>query len=133
MTARVTDPDGLIAAAVAKYRGDPKYAPGQIVGGRLICGAKKRNQDPCGSPPIKGGTRCGKHGGKAPAVQRAAAKRLADQELENTINTLGIREKYPDIDPGAALLEEIRVTHAHVQWLRSKVAELEEADLIWGK
>lgn len=69
---RIADPDGIIAAAVCKYPDDSTYAPGKVVGGRLTRGAKKHNVERCGSPPIKGSTRCGKQGGKAPAVQRAA-------------------------------------------------------------
>ena len=131
--ARVTDPDGSIAAAIARYKGDPRFAPGQTVDGRRICGAKKRDGDPCGKPPPNGATRCGNHGGKSPQAVRAAEKREAVRELEKAVAVLGIQEKYPDVDPGAALLEEIRVTHAHVQWLRGKVAELEPEALTWGQ
>lgn len=131
---RITDLDGHIASAVQKWKGDPMYMPGQVnAAGRLICGARKRNDDPCGGAPPKGATRCGKHGGASPQAKRAADARNAEQELENTVTTLGIREKYPDVDPGAALLEEIRITHAHVQWLRSKVAELDSDELSWGR
>lgn len=129
--ARVTD-DGTVAAAVARWKGDPKYAPGQIINGKTRCGAKKRDLNPCHASPIEGGTRCGKHGGKAPAAVKAAQRRLAEQELLNAVKTLGIREQYPDIDPGAALLEEIRITHAHVVWLRAQVAELSPGELTWG-
>ncbi|MFF5791114.1 hypothetical protein ACFY5D_03600 [Paeniglutamicibacter sp. NPDC012692] len=132
MTARVTD-EGSVAAAVAKWKGDPTFAPGQIVNGLVICGGKKRKDgEPCGAPPLKGATRCGNHGGKSPQAQRAAERRLAEQELQNIVKTLGIRDQYPDVDPGAALLEEIRVTHAHVQWLRGQVAELSPQELTWG-
>lgn len=130
--ARVTD-DGTVAAVVAKWKGDPTYAPGQIINGLVICGGKKRKTgEPCGAPPLKGATRCGNHGGKSPQAQRAAERRLAEQELQQVVKTLGIREQYPDVDPGAALLEEIRVTHAHVQWLRGQVAELSPRELTWG-
>lgn len=91
-----------------------------------MCGAKKRDGNPCGAPPIKGGTRCVRHGGKAPQVQAAAARRLAEQEAQEIMNkavvTLGIKDR--DIDPAKALLEEISWTYAHVQWLRGKVQEL---------
>lgn len=97
-----------------------------------ICGAKKRDGEACRARPIKGGTRCKNHGGSSPQAKRAAERRLAEQELLNVVQTLGIREHYPDIDPGAALLEEIRIAHAHVRWLRGKVAELSPEDLTWG-
>lgn len=133
MNARITD-DGSVAAAVAKWKGDPTYAPGQVVNGLVICGGKKRKTgEPCGAPPLKGATRCGNHGGKSPQAQRAAERRLAEQELHQVVKTLGIRETYPDIDPGAALLEEIRIAHAHVRWLRGQVAELSPHELTWGR
>lgn len=48
------------------------------------------------------------------------------------MKAFGTREQYPDVDPGAALLEEIRVTLAHVQWLRGKVAEPSSQECTWG-
>ena len=101
------------------------------------CGAKKRNGDPCGAAPMKGQKRCARHGGKSPQAKKAAERRLAEQEatrnMEKAVRTLGITEKYQDVDPGKALLEEISVTYAHVQWLREKVAELADEQLAWGK
>ena len=101
------------------------------------CGAKKRSGDPCGAAPMKGQRRCARHGGKSPQAKKAAERRLAEQEatrnMEKAVRTLGITEKYQDVDPGKALLEEISVTYAHVQWLREKVAELDGDDLAWGK
>ena len=118
--------------AVKRYRGAPEYAPGQERDGKLICGAKKKNTDPCGSSPVPGGTRCGRHGGNSPKAKAAAERRQAEAELAQRVGTLGIREKYPDIDPGQALLSEIQISHAHVQWLRAKVAEIEPNELVWG-
>ena len=116
---------------------DPNYAAGQVVNGRTICGAKKKDLNPCGAPPAKGGVRCGKHGGKSPQALKAAERRLAEQEatrnMEKAVRTLGITDKYQDVDPGKALLEEISRTWAHVQWLSGKVSELEGDDLVWGK
>lgn len=107
---------------------DPKYAAGQVVDGRTICGAKKKTLDPCGSSPVRGAKRCGNHGGKGAHVQADAARRIAEQEAQDimtkAVTTLGLRDK--DIDPATALLEEISWTYAHVQWLRGKVQELTE-------
>lgn len=101
------------------------------------CGARKRNGEPCGAVPMKGQRRCGRHGGKSPQAKKAAERRLAEQkaaaEADRAVRTLGITEKYSNIDPGKALLEEISVTYAHVQWLRGKVAELEGNQLVWGR
>lgn len=98
------------------------------------CGAKKRDGNPCGAPPIKGGKRCVRHGGKAPQVKAAAERRLAEQaavkQMETAVRTLGLPI---DIDPGKALLDEIHWTAGHVAWLREKVQELEAEQLVWGK
>lgn len=40
------------------------------------CTSHNRHGDPCGLPPIKGGTVCNKHGGSAPQVKNAARRRL---------------------------------------------------------
>lgn len=119
--------------AIKRYRGAPEYAPGQERDGKLICGAKKRGKnEACASSPVPGGTRCGRHGGNSPKAKAAAEQRTAQQELTQQVGTLGIREKYPDVDPGQALLSEIQISHAHVQWLRAKVAEIEPNELVWG-
>jgi hypothetical protein len=90
------------------------------------CGAKKRDGNPCGAAPIKGGKRCVRHGGKAPQVQAAAARRVAEadakEQMVKAVRTLGLPI---DIDPGKALLDEIHWTAGHVAWLRDKVQELE--------
>lgn len=126
-------PKADIQKAIRRYKGDPTYAPGQERNGRLICGARKKNNDPCASSPAPGATRCGRHGGKSPRAKAAAEQRVAEAELAQKVGTLGIREKYPDVDPGQALLSEIQISHAHVQWLRAKVAEIEPDELVWGK
>ena len=112
---------------------DPNYAAGQVINGRTICGAKKKDLNPCGAPPAKGGVRCGKHGGKSPQALKAAERRLAEQEaqreLDNTIVTLGLPQ---DVDPAKALLDEIARSYGIVQWLQAKVRELEPDDLVWG-
>ncbi len=41
------------------------------------CKARRKNdKQPCGNPPMKGGTCCRMHGGSAPQVQRKAQERL---------------------------------------------------------
>lgn len=98
------------------------------------CRGTSRSGEPCKLPPIKGGAVCRMHGGKAPQVQAAAARRVAEaeaaREMERAMVTLGSR--VGDVDPARALLDEIAWTHAHVQWLRVKVQELSPKDLAWG-
>lgn len=113
---------------------DPRFASGQVRDGRLICGAKNKKSEPCGLGPVPGATRCGRHGGKAPQVQKKAAERLAEEKakniMTNAVRTLGLPI---DVDPGKALLDEIHHTAGHVAWLRDKVQELEPEQLVWGK
>lgn len=113
---------------------DPRFAAGQIVNGRTICGAKTKAENPCGLKPLDGGTRCRKHGGSSPQARRAAEKRIAEEKAQDimasAVRTLGLPK---DIDPGKALLDEIHWTAGHVAWLREKVQELEDEQLVWGK
>ncbi|WP_024817085.1 hypothetical protein [Arthrobacter sp. 31Y] len=105
---------------------DPRFAPGQAVNGKTICGAKNKKADPCGLSPAPGATRCGRHGGNSPQAKKAAERRVAEEqakaELERGVRTLGLPI---DIDPGKALLDEIHWTAGHVAWLREKVQELD--------
>ena len=87
------------------------------------CAAKNRRGEPCGRAPIKGATVCYVHGGRAPQVKAAAARRLAEQAAQQAVRTLGLPV---DISPTEALLEEVRWTAGHVAWLRSRVQELAE-------
>lgn len=119
-----------MAAVVAKWKGDPTYAPGQIVNGLVICGAKKKSLDPCGAPPIKGGTRCKRHGGAAAHVQAKAKERIIE---ENARGILGrIDPSQPRENPVETLLNLIHGKTAEVSWLRSKVQSLEDNSLVWG-
>jgi hypothetical protein len=42
---------------------DPAFAVGQVVDGRVVCGAKTRSGAPCRRSPAEGRTRCRLHGG----------------------------------------------------------------------
>jgi len=67
------------------------------------------------------------HLGRKAAPVIAEAK--AEAELRKAVETYGLPR---DISPTDALLEEVRYSAGHVAWLRTKVAELEAADLVWG-
>jgi len=54
---------------------------------KRLCSAKRTNGQPCGRPPIKGGTVCATHGGSAPQVRRKAALRLLEL-VDPAISTL---------------------------------------------
>ena len=50
--------------------------------------------------------------------------------MAKAVRTLGLPI---DVDPGKALLDEIHWTAGHVAWLRDKVQELKDDDLVWGR
>lgn len=70
------------------------------------------------------------HGGKQPAALAKAKARIEDEEARRAVTTLGLPV---DVSPTDALLEEVRWTAGHVQWLRAKVQELSPKGLVWGK
>lgn len=56
---------------------------------KVLCVATNRHGNPCGLPPIRGGTVCHKHGGSAPQVVRAAklrAQLASDTVMGRLIN-----------------------------------------------
>lgn len=91
---------------------------------RRRCTATNRQGQRCGRAPAPGATVCNLHGGKAPQVRAAAARRREESAAQAAVTTLGLPV---DISPTEALLEEVRWTAGHVQWLRGKVQELAEA------
>lgn len=99
------------------------------------CRAHRTAGGPCGKAPVTGTTVCASHGGRARQVKAAAARRQKQQAAERAVATLGLRV---DVTPTDALLEEVRWTAGHVQWLRTKVQELDEHgaggehQLTWG-
>lgn len=50
--------------------------------------------------------------------------------MERAVRTLGLPI---DIDPAKALLDEIHWSAGHVAWLRGKVQEISDSDLVWGR
>jgi hypothetical protein len=92
---------------------------------RRECTSPRKDRTPCHGHHLVAGTdRCRMHlGVKAADVKAEAAARKA-------VETYGLPR---DISPTDALLEEVRYSAGHVAWLRAKVAELEAADLVWGK
>lgn len=81
---------------------------------------------------------CPSHGGSAPQVRAARARRRDKAAAAKAVATLGLPL---DITPTDALLEEVRWTAGHVHWLRAKVQDLGELNtgdttghsLVWGE
>lgn len=99
------------------------------------CGGKRRGADAdgklCTRPagwgtPHPGTGRCKLHGGSTPSHTVASVKALA----EAAVTTFGLPR---EIDPRDALLEEVYRTAGAVDWLSTKVRELESDAVVWGK
>lgn len=88
--------------------------------GHGTCGAKTRNGGACGKPAGWGTPhtvgRCRLHGGST-RNHRKAAQRL---EAERAVAAFGLPR---NVDPGAALLEELHRTAGWVGWLTERVQE----------
>lgn len=90
----------------------------------------KQAGERCKRDPAIGLDKCAIHCGLSKAERdRIAAEYLAGQQARKAVVTYGLPR---DISPTEALLEEVRYTAGHVAWLREKVAELEDRDLVWG-
>ena len=94
------------------------------------CKATARSGNRCKRRPIPGGTVCVMHGGKAPAVQAAAQRRLEERKALLAVETLGLPR---EVDPHTALLEELHRTAGAVEWLGAVVADLKRSSLTWGQ
>lgn len=96
----------------------------------MQCTARKRNGDRCGSKAVTGATVCRMHGGSAPQVRAAAARRLEQAEADRQVRLWGGRR---DIHPAEALLELVGSKAAEVAYWEGRVSELEHDHLVWGK
>jgi hypothetical protein len=93
------------------------------------CGGTNRAGKPCGNPAgyktgHVGAGNCTFHGGSTPTGRKSAAEQAARKAVE----TYGLRR---DISATDALIEEVQWTAGHVAWLRERVREVENGDLIW--
>ena len=106
--------------------------------GRPLCGAKKRDGQPCGASPKRGATRCARHGGKSPRAEAAAQKRVTDEKAARTLRSLGYDPTAENIDPSEALLRLVSDKAREVAWLRHMVDTVQATEdnatpLVWGK
>lgn len=128
MAVRITAQE--LTKAIKRYRGEPTYAPGQEINGKLICGAKKKTSEPCGASPVPGGTRCGRHGGNSPKAKAAATQRMAEQEAREILGH--IDPTAPRENPVEMLLNLIHGKSAEISWLRRKVKAQTDEALVYG-
>jgi hypothetical protein len=98
-------------------------APSAARGTNRQCTATNRAGERCGRWAIRGGTVCANHGGKTPAVQAAATRRLAEREAAATLADV---EVTPISNPLEALAEVAEEARAFQRFAAAKVAELSE-------
>lgn len=95
----------------------------------IKCTGHKASGEPCGKWAMIGQLVCDTCGGRAPKAKAKAVERVMEQRARREMETYGLPL---DVSPGDALLDEVRYTAGHVAWLREKVRELEDRDLVWG-
>ena len=84
---------------------------------------------PCARPPVKGTTRCPVHGVNC-ATKKAGERRVS----EDKVTQLATRWAIPiDTTPTDAILGRVSAFAGHVRFYSDKVAELDEAELVWGR
>lgn len=94
---------------------------------RQCTATSKQSGQQCKRAATPGGKTCVMHGSGTKAARAAAARSRQRAEAERAVATLGLAV---DVSPTEALLEEVRWTAGHVQWLRARVQELEERALM---
>ncbi|MDQ0030175.1 HGGxSTG domain-containing protein [Arthrobacter bambusae] len=62
------------------------------------CKATARSGEQCSNPPISGGTVCRMHGGSAPAVKAAAARRKAAEAVEAEAQAILAHEGFAGVE-----------------------------------
>lgn len=85
---------------------------------------RSRGRGTCHGSAVADTDRCRMHQGKR------AADAISEAKAREAVITYGLPR---DISPADALLEEVRCTAGHVAWLRERVAERQQDELIWGK
>lgn len=94
------------------------------------CTALNSKGQPCKRRPIKGGTVCATHGGRAPQVKAAAERRLQEAAAREAADRIGVPK---DVSPQEGLLQEVRRTAGMIDFYGARVNELGNAELVWGR
>jgi hypothetical protein len=95
------------------------------------CRATNRRGERCRRAAARGAVVCASHGAKAPQVKAKAAERVARAEIAQAVRTFGLNRA--GVSEEEALRQELGRTLGHIAWLEVLVANLEPADLFWGR
>src|SRR5487761_1772468 len=95
----------------------------------MRCTANVHGGGQCKAWAVKGATTCRMHSGTSRRVRAAAQRRLDEEKARKAMVTYGLPL---DVDPAEAILNEIRWTAGHVEWLRGIVQSLEPEQVAWG-
>jgi len=88
------------------------------------CSAKsKQSGERCKRWATPGASVCATHGSKAPQVKAAAERRLEQDRAQRAAATFGLPV---DVEPHAALLDELHRTAGHVAWLGDLIQLVED-------
>lgn len=99
----------------------------------MKCTAHRSNGEPCNNWSIKGAEVCRNHGGSAPRVKAAAARRTSEAKAAEKMRLFAAPV---DIDPANALLELVQWTAGEVRYWRAEVARIAEHEaekLTWSQ
>ena len=89
----------------------------------------RRSGQRCKRPALVGATVCSKHGGSAPQVKAAAARRVEAMKATAALARIGARVEG---DPIVLLLDVIAYQAGLVAYWRGRVEQIAEGDLTWG-
>jgi hypothetical protein len=97
-----------------------------------LCGGRRRDGsgDTCRRPAGWGTDHvgigaCKLHGGATPNAGKAAQREQARRDVERFGGSL-------EVDPATALLQEVHRSAATVEYLRQRVNELDQDEIVWG-
>ncbi len=91
--------------------------------------SRSRPGNQCGNSPVPGLEVCRFHGGGSKKARDAGQRELERRRAVLEVQRFALRT---DVAPSEALLEEVRWTAGHVEYLRMKVQDLGDDELVWG-
>jgi len=96
---------------------------------RRLCTAHRTDGQPCRGAAINGGTVCAAHGGRAPQVKEAAARRVLDSLVHPAL--VELRDLIEnDATPPGVKLQAIRVVLDRTGFVPSKPIEIITEDAL---